>query len=116
MQTFDAVIVGAATTGSFFARRIAEHGHSVLVIDRLPEDKVGTKYDIFHMARKEFDRFGLPLPEKGDDYAFEFSKGANLSSFGNWPKETEGTTIGMHMHAYTLRMNRWAAQAGAEFR
>lgn len=38
MKNYDVVIVEAATTGSFFAR-------SVLVIDRLAEEKVGAKYD-----------------------------------------------------------------------
>jgi flavin-dependent dehydrogenase len=115
MKSYDAVVVGAATTGSFFARRLAERGHSVLVIDRLPKEKVGAKYDIFHIVKSDFTRFGLPMPEKGADYAFEFTGGAAYSAFGNYPKASESTTIGMHMHAYTLRMNLWAAEAGAEF-
>lgn len=45
MKNYDVVIVEAATTGSFFARRMAERGRSVLVIDRLAEEKVGAKYD-----------------------------------------------------------------------
>ncbi len=113
---FDLVIVGAATTGSYFARRMAERGHKVLVIDKLPEEKEGAKYDIFHIAKADFERFGLPLPEKGDDFAFEFTGTAAHSAFGRYPKETTGTTIGMHMHAYTLRMNRWAMEAGAVYR
>jgi flavin-dependent dehydrogenase len=116
MKKYDVVIVGAATTGSFFARRMAERGHDVLVIDKLPKDKVGAKYDIFHIAKSDFTRFGLPMPEEGDDYAFEFTGGAAYSAFGNYPKETGGTTVGMHMHEYTMRMNRWAMEAGAEFR
>ena len=116
MEKFDVVIVGAATTGSYFARRMAERGHTVLIIDKLPEEKVGAKYDIFHIAKADFDRFGLPLPVKGEDFAFEFTGTAAHSAYGRYPKETAGTTIGMHMHAYTLRMNRWAKEAGAVFR
>jgi digeranylgeranylglycerophospholipid reductase len=116
MNMYDVVIVGGATTGSFFARRLAERGRSVLVLEKLPEDRVGGKYDIFHIAKGDFARFGLPVPVRGDDLAFEFTGGAAYSAFGNYPKESEATTVGMHMHAYTLRMNRWAREAGAEFR
>jgi digeranylgeranylglycerophospholipid reductase len=116
MEQYDVVIVGAATTGSFFARRMAERGFGVLVIDRLPEEKVGAKYDIFHVAKRDFARFGLPEPEEGCDFAFEFTGGAACSAYGRYPKETSGATVGMHMHEYTLRMNRWAMEAGAEYR
>lgn len=112
---YDVVIVGAATSGSFFARRMAERGHSVLVIDKLTEEKVGAKYDIFHIGKPDFNRFKLPFPEKGDDFAFEFTGGANLSAFGRHPKITGFTTVGMHMQRYTARMNRWAKEAGAQF-
>jgi electron-transferring-flavoprotein dehydrogenase len=116
MKDYDVAIVGGATTGSFFARGMAERGRGVLVIERLPEDRVGGKYDIFHIVKGDFARFGLPFPVKGEDLAFEFTGGAAYSAFGNYPKESETTTVGMHMHAYTLRMNRWAREAGAEFR
>ncbi len=116
MQQYDVVVVGAATTGSFFARLMAGRGYRVLVIDRLPEEKVGAKYDIFHVADKDFVRFGLPRPEAGHDFAFEFNGSAAYSAFGRYPKETAGAVVGMHMHEYTLRMNRWASEAGAEFK
>ncbi len=114
MKNVDVLIVGAATTGSYFARKLAQQGASVLVIDRHPIEKIGTKYDIFHIADGDFDRFGLPRPVEGEDYAFRFSQSASYSSFGKHPKPGGGTVIGMHMHEYTLRMNRWAQTGGAE--
>jgi len=112
MNDYDIIVVGMATTGSYFARKMAEKGYKVLVIDKLPEEKVGCKYDIVHMLKSDFDRFGLPKPEKGDDFAFEFTGGITYSAFGNYPKEGYGTTVGMHLHNYTLHLNRWAAEAG----
>lgn len=50
MKNYDIIIVGAATAGSYFARRMAERGASVLVLDSKTEEKVGTKYDIFHIG------------------------------------------------------------------
>ena len=114
MKTVDALIVGAATTGSYLARRLAEQGLSVLVIDRLAKEKIGTKYDIFHIGKADFARFGLPEPAAGEDYAFSFSQSESRSSFGKHPKPGSGTVIGMHLHDYTLRMNRWAQEAGAQ--
>lgn len=114
MKHYDVVIVGAATTGSYFAHQLAEQGRSVLVIDALDPQRIGTKYDIYHVAKKDFDRFHLPLPEKGKDWAFEFTDNMNLSAFGKWPKPGHEHVIGMHMHPHTLRMNRWAQEAGAE--
>ena len=114
MKRYDVIVVGAATTGSYFAHQLAEQGRSVLVIDALDPERIGTKYDIYHVAKRDFDRFRLPLPEKGEDWAFEFTDNVNLSAFGNWPKPGHEHVTGMHMHPHTLRMNRWAREAGAE--
>lgn len=116
MEKVDILVVGAGTTGAYFARRMAERGFRVLVLDSKPEDKIGAKYDIFHIAKPDFAKFGLPLPVKGEDLAFEFTGSRAFSAFGHYPKAGNGTVVGMHMHAYTLRMNRWAKEAGAEIR
>ncbi len=115
MKNYDIIIVGAATAGSYFARRMAERGASVLVLDSKTEEKVGTKYDIFHIGKPDFEKHGLPYPVKGEDYAFEFDSTHVCSSYGKHPKFSPGGVIGMHMHEYTMRMNRWAKDAGAEY-
>jgi len=115
MEQYDVLIVGAATAGSFFARRIAEAGHSVLVLDKLGKDSLGHRLDIFHVGKPDFERFGLPLPEENDDFAFEFTGGRTFSAYGRYPKKNTGTTVGMHMPRYIARLNRWAEEAGATF-
>ncbi len=113
---YDVLIVGGATSGSFFARRMAEQGYSVAVLDASPEEKIGSKYDIFHVCKRDFENFGLPLPSKEDGtWAFEFSEGLTASPYNNYPKTTYDPIIGMHMHEYVLKMNRWAKEKGAEF-
>jgi len=116
MEQFDVLVVGAATAGSYFARKIAEAGHSVLVLDKLTQETLGHRLDIFHVVKGDFARFGLPLPEKGDDYAFEFTGGRTFSSFDRYPKKNLYNVVGMHMPRYVARLNRWAREAGAEFR
>lgn len=115
MEKYDVVILGGASTGSYFAKNMAKRGHRVLVIEKSSEETVGSKYDIFHIGKPDFARFGLPEPVEGEDKAFEFTGSVSLSAFGHYPKPGGGTTIGMHMHRYTLRLNQWAKAAGAIF-
>ena len=113
---YDILIIGGATSGSFFARRMAEQGFSVAVLDASSEEKIGSKYDIFHMCKRDFEMFGLPPASKEDGtWAFEFTEGLTASPYNNFPKTTYDTIVGMHMHEYVLKMNRWAKEKGAEF-
>lgn len=116
MRKFDVAIIGGATSGSFFARRMAEKGYTVLVIDKNPLEKIGTRYDIFHIGRKEFEKFGIPRPVKGDkEWAFEFETNYTAAPSGKYPIKTFDPMVGLHMHEYTLLMNEWAKAMGAEF-
>ncbi len=113
---YDVLIVGGATSGSFFAQRMARQGFSVAVIDASSEDKIGSKYDIFHVCKRDFDNFSLPLPDKNDGtWAFEFTEGLTASPTNKFPKTTYDTIVGMHMHEYVHKMNKWAEKEGAEF-
>ena len=115
MERYDIVIVGASTAGSYFARRMAEKGFGVLVIDKSTKKGISPDYDIFHMGKEEMEHFGLPKVEKGDGiYAFEFTDSYMYSAFGGYPKPSPSPVVGMHKHDYVVRMNEWAAEAGAE--
>lgn len=115
MKNADLLIIGAATTGSYLARRMAEKGLKVLAIDALNQERIGTKYDIFHICERDFTIFDLPKPQQGDaDWAFTFADSTAYSAFGKHPKPGRNPVIGLHLHEYTLRMNRWAEEAGAE--
>lgn len=116
MRNYDIVIVGGSTTGSWFARRMAEKGFSVYVIEKAERENLSTCYDIFHMSSREMRKYGLPIPAKDSkEFAFSFSEGATYSAYGNYPKRTSNEVIGMHKHLYTVSLNDWAMEAGAEF-
>ena len=115
MAKYDIVIVGASTAGSYFARRMSEKGFEVLMIDKSSKERISPDYDIFHMGKSEMEHFGLPEVKKGDGiYAFEFSEQYMYSAFGGYPKPSPTHVVGMHKHDYIVRMNEWAAEAGAE--
>ncbi|MCM1545010.1 MAG: NAD(P)/FAD-dependent oxidoreductase, partial [Ruminococcus sp.] len=115
MRKFDIIIAGASTTGSWFAKQMADRGFSVLVIEKQKRENVSRNYDIFHMGKKEMEKFGYPIPEKTDgDYAFEFVGGSAYSAYGNHPKPSYTEVVGMHKHDYILRLNDDAVKAGAE--
>ena len=116
MDRYDVVIVGAGSSGAYLAKHLALRGHSVLVIEKLPKTKVGTKYDIFHIEAKEFERLGIPRPVQGDAaWAFEFEKNYNADPLTLYPKCQINHIVGLHMHEYTLLLNAEAEAAGAKF-
>lgn len=115
MEKYDVIIAGASTTGSWFARKMAENGHSVLVLEKEKAENVSRDYDIFHMGQADMERFDLDIPKPGDkEYGFIFTSGRNFSPYGNYPKYAEETVIGMHKHEYIMKMNRQAEEAGAK--
>lgn len=115
MKNCDVVIVGASTAGSYFARRMAEKGFSVLVIDKSTREKISPEYDIFHMGKDEMAKFDLPKVKEGDGICeFIFSDQNMMSAYSNYPKPSPTSVVGMHKHDYIVLMNDWATEAGAE--
>lgn len=116
MGCYDVLIVGAATSGAWFAHEMAKRGHRVKVIEKQSFEDFGRKYDIFHISREDFDRFGLPLAVPGDGaWAFEFHNFCTSSPTNRYPKRAKGHVVGLHMHEFIVKMNRWAQDAGADF-
>ncbi len=116
MKKYDIVVVGGSTTGSWFARKMAQRGHSVLVIEKQKRENVSRAYDIFHMGKGEMEKFGLEIPEKDSkEYGFMFDGSPMKSPYGNYPKYGKPNTIvGLHKHEYILMMNDLAVEAGAQ--
>lgn len=116
MENYDVLIIGAATSGSFFAKKMAEKGYSVKVIEKLSPETLGKRLDIFHVLKRDFTTFGIPEVKEGDkEWAFEFTESLTISPYNNYPKMTMDTVVGMHMAEYILLMNRWAEKSGAVF-
>ncbi len=116
-NTYDILIVGASTTGCWFAHRMAKEGAKVLVIEKNLPDDVSREYDIFHMGEGEMERSALEIPDENNpirEFRFERS---NMSSPYATVKIPGGYSpvIGMHKHDYIMLMADRAKEKGAEF-
>jgi flavin-dependent dehydrogenase len=107
------VIVGAGTSGTYLAWKLAEAGYSCLVLERDRLESLGTSIGPFHMEEAAFERFGIPLPE-GDELLHR------LETITMWPPDhSRGvtarlTTLDMDKPAFMRRLRSYAGQAGAE--
>lgn len=116
MEQYDVLVVGAATSGAYFAHEMAKRGYRVKVIEKQSFENFGRKYDIFHISKADFERFQLPKAVPGDGaWAFEFHDLCTSSPTNRYPKRARGHVVGLHMHEYIVKLNRWAESAGAEF-
>lgn len=116
MKNCDVLIVGGATSGCYLAKLLAQKGHDVVVADRLTAQTLGNRLDIFHMTRREMEKYGLPCPESGDGiYEFEFADNYSYSPHGNYPKYNYDVVVGMHMAKYIAVMRKEAEDVGAKF-
>ena len=112
---YDVVIVGAATSGAYFARKMAKKGYKVKMIEKLSEEKLGTRMDIFHVSKTDLKTFDIPTVKEGDrEWAFEFTDNHFSSPTSKYNVYTTAETVGLHMHEYVALMVKLALEAGAE--
>jgi len=114
----DVVIVGAGSAGCVTARRCAELGLKILLLDRKPRDKVGEKVCGDEISKSHFEATGIDYPE-GDEVSSIIS-GADVypPSMKNELKvrgwtEFDGWTV--NRLAFGQRLLSEAISAGAKF-
>ncbi len=113
---YDIVVVGAGTAGTYFAKRMAEQGYSVLVVDKTKEENLGNRLEIFHIDEELFERFGVPRPTPGDeDYVTLFKYGLARSPFDRYEKRTDYPFLVMQLPLFLKRLTTWATTFGVEF-
>ena len=116
MEKYDVLIVGASTTGCWFAEKIARQGFKVLVIEKEKPNNVSRAYDIFHMGEGEMEQFDLVIPEETNPIReFRFESSAMISPYGKYSvKGAPSPVIGLHKHDYIMLMADLAKEQGAE--
>ena len=109
----DAVVVGAGTSGCYFAWRLGQAGFRTLILDKLALDQVGQVIDIFHMDEVRFDQFELEHPS-GDELLGHYPSGLAWSPDLEVRNRVNYAFYVMHKPSFCQRMHRLARAAGAQ--
>jgi electron-transferring-flavoprotein dehydrogenase len=114
-KNVDVVVAGGCSAGLYFAGLMARQGFKTLVCDRSSEEKLGDRYNIIHIAKEQFGRFGLREPDTGDpEYVAEFSRSIQKSALDRWPKNSFTTIKVLRRGPLMRRLAAWAREQGAE--
>jgi len=113
--TTDVLVIGGCTAGLYFAGLMAKQGYKVLVCDKAPEESLGAQYDIIHLGREHFKRFGLHEPQNGDpEYVARFTLSYLRSALNKWPKKVHSDILVLRRQQIIKRLADWAKEQGAE--
>ena len=111
----DVLVIGGCSAGLYFGGLMAQQGYKVLVCDQSPEKILGAQYDIIHIERQHFKRFGLHEPMPGDpEYVANFTRGIHRSALNNWPKNKHCDVLVLRRQQIIKRLAEWAQAQGAE--
>jgi hypothetical protein len=95
---------------------MARRGFKTLVCDKSSEEKLGGRYNIIHIAKEQFGRFGLHEPAAGDpEYVAEFSRSIRKSALNRWPKNSCAAIKVLRCGPLMRRLAAWAREQGALF-
>jgi len=112
---YDAIVVGAGIVGSYFARRLAEGGLKVLLLERRKRDEIGGWKNSGHNLDQQVFK-DLPIdPPTDDETLARIDRGVFNPPVGE-PFEFDLPMVNVRLKEFTARINREALDADVEFR
>ena len=109
----DVLVVGAGTSGSYLAWRLAQAGCRALVLEKRALADLGQHIDIFHMDAVRFAEFGIPLPE-GDEVEHLADTGLMWSPDLQVSHEIRYPFYVMHKPLFHRRLHQQVRDSGGE--
>jgi flavin-dependent dehydrogenase len=111
--TYDALVTGAGTAGTYFAWKLARQGHSVAILEKDAREETGRRLDIFHLDSIRFAQFGIPEPEPdSEELVAVHADGKALSPNGKISKTAEYGFHVMRLPPFLQRLHALAEGAG----
>lgn len=116
-MTYDVVIVGACTAGTYFAGLLAKGGLKVLVIDKDSEESLCKRLDIIHFTKDSYAQFGLEPSREGDpEFVRDFHICYSKSALNDHMKTNYLDVSVLHLPLFIRKLRNHAQSFGAEFR
>ena len=110
----DVVVVGAGTSGTYFAWRLAEEGFRCVVLEKESLNELGTKIGPFHIEEVGFGRFDIP-PPSGEELLHTLENITMWSPNGSMSITARVPTLDMYKPLFMQRLHGYAREAGVEF-
>jgi digeranylgeranylglycerophospholipid reductase len=108
----DVVVVGAGTSGSYFAWRLGQAGFRTIVLEKRRLEELGQHVDVFHMDTVRFEEFDVPVPtEESGELLGHYPKGLAWSPDLQVSNEVRYAFYVMHKPAFQRRMHRAVRRA-----
>jgi flavin-dependent dehydrogenase len=109
----DVVVVGAGTSGTYFAWRLAEQGCRCLVLEKDSLGELGTHIGPFHIEEAGFERFDIP-PPSGEELLHTLENITMWSPNGSTSITARVSTLDMYKPLFMQRLHGYAREAGVE--
>ena len=109
----DAVVVGAGTSGCYFAWRLSKAGYHTIVLEKQQLQDLGRSIDIFHMDEVRFAEFGL-APPSGDELLGHHTTGLAWSPDLQVQNKVDYSFYVMDKPAFQQRMHQYVLDAGGK--
>ena len=113
-RNYDVIVVGAGIVGAYFARRCAEGGLRVLLVDRRKREELGGWKNTGHNLDQRVFR-ELPIAPPSEDETLARIERAVFKPAVGEPFEFDLPMINVRLKEFTARMVREAEEAEAEF-
>jgi len=70
-ESYDVIVVGAGTAGTYLSWLLAKQGNNVLLIEKDEKEKVGKRLDVIHFETDRIEKAGIPPFRVGDPDCIE---------------------------------------------